>query len=66
LWLGSKQLAGRHDAVTVELRKLRRNLLGPTGVAAVPGSLDQAVASYQAARGEQERRFGARYHGLPS
>jgi hypothetical protein len=57
LWLGSKHLAGRHDVVTSELRKLHRHLLDPMGVTAVPASLDEAVAGYRAARDELERRF---------
>lgn len=60
LWLGSKQLAGRDDVVTAELRKLHAHLLGPLGVAAVPGSLGQAVAGYQAARQDQEKVFRRR------
>jgi hypothetical protein len=55
-WLGSKQLTGQHDVATAELRKLHGHLLGPLGVAAVPGSLDEALAAYRAARTEWEKR----------
>lgn len=57
LWLASKQLAGRHDVVTGELRKLHGHLLRPLGVAALPDSLDGAVAAYRAARTEWEKRL---------
>jgi hypothetical protein len=60
LWLGSKQLAGRDDVVAVELRKLHAHLLAPLGVAAIPGSLGQAVTEYQAARDGREMAFGRR------
>src|SRR5258707_14073214 len=50
LWLGSKQLAGRDDVVAAQLGKLHAHLLGPMGVAAVPGRLGQAIAPYRAAR----------------
>ncbi len=60
LWLGSKQLAGRDDVVTAELRKMHAHLLGPMGVAAVPGSLGQAVNEYRAARKEREKEFRCR------
>jgi hypothetical protein len=43
--------------VTAELRKLHGHLLGPLGVAAVPGSLDEALAAYRAARTEWEKRL---------
>jgi hypothetical protein len=55
LWLASKQLAGRDDVVTAELRKLHAHLLVPLGIPAVPGSLSQAVAVYRAARDDRER-----------
>lgn len=60
LWLGSKQLAGRDDVVTTELRKLHAHLLGPLGVADVPGSLGRAVAEYRAARADQEKALRCR------
>jgi hypothetical protein len=60
LWLGSKQLAGRDDVVTAELGKMHAHLLGPLGVAAVPGSLGQAVADYRTARGNRETAFRCR------
>ena len=40
-----------------ELRKLHGHLLGPLGVAAMPGSLDEALAAYRAARTEWEKRL---------
>jgi hypothetical protein len=60
LWLGSKQLAGRHDVVAVELRKMHAHLLAPLGVAAITGSLGQAVAEYQAARDAREKALRVR------
>jgi hypothetical protein len=52
LWPGSKQLTDQHHVVTADLHKLHGHLLGPLGVAAVPGSLDEALAGYRAARTE--------------
>jgi predicted nucleotidyltransferase len=60
LWLGSKQRGGREDVVAAELGKLHAHLLGPLGVAAVPGSLRQAVAEYRAAREDREKALGCR------
>lgn len=60
LWLGSKQLAGRAGVVTSELSKMHAHLLGPLGVAAVPGSLAQAVAAYRAARADREKALRCR------
>jgi hypothetical protein len=57
LWLGSKQLAGRHDVVTAELPKLHAHLLGPLGVAAVPANIGEAVSCYRAARDDFEKRL---------
>jgi len=56
LWLASKHLAGRNDVVTAELGKLHAHLLAPLGVAAIPDSLDEAVAGYEAARDGWEKR----------
>jgi hypothetical protein len=60
LWLGSKQLGGRHELVTAELRKMHTHLLGPLGVPAVPASIGQAVTGYRAARDNWETRLGRR------
>ncbi len=60
LWLASKHLAGRNDVVTAELGKLHAHLLAPLGVAAVPDSLDEAVAGYKAAREGWEKRLRRR------
>ena len=57
LWLGSKQLAGRDDVVITELRKLHAHLLGPLGVMAVPGSLEEALAEYRPALAAWQRRL---------
>jgi hypothetical protein len=55
LWLGSKTLHGRTDLVDDELRKLRRNLLAPLGVATPPTTIDTAVSDYRRARDRRER-----------
>jgi Nucleotidyltransferase domain len=60
LWLGSKQRAGRADEVSAELGRMHAHLLGPLGVAAVPGSLAQAVAEYRAARADREKALRCR------
>jgi hypothetical protein len=57
LWLGSKQLAGRSDVVTAELRKLHGHLLAPLGVTAAPGSLDEALVRYRTARTAWQQRL---------
>jgi hypothetical protein len=58
LWLRSKQQAGKVGIVASELAKLQDHLLGPLGVISVPQTIDQAVAEYQMARAEWERRLG--------
>jgi hypothetical protein len=60
LWLGSKQLAGRDDAVAAQLGKMHAHLLRPMGVAAVPVSLGQAIDVYRAARDNREKAFRCR------
>jgi hypothetical protein len=60
LWLRGKEAAGKTEQVASELQKLFEHLLGPLGAEAPPSSVDQAVASYRAARGRAERRFGRR------
>jgi hypothetical protein len=60
LWLASKRLAGRNELVTAELGKLHAHLLAPLGVAAIPDSLDEAVAGYEAARDGWEKRLRRR------
>jgi predicted nucleotidyltransferase len=60
LWLGSKQLAGRGDEVSAELGRMHAHLLGPLGVAAVPGSLAQAIAEYRAARADRAKALRCR------
>jgi hypothetical protein len=39
---------------------MHAHLLGPLGVAAVPGNLGQAVADYRTARGNRETEFRCR------
>jgi hypothetical protein len=60
LWLGSKQLAGRDDALAAQLRKMHAHLLAPMGVAAVPVSLGQAIAVYRAVRDTWDTAFRCR------
>ncbi len=60
LWLRSKQLAGKHGLVEAELGKLHNHLLGPLGVMQAPGTIELAIAGYQTARTQWERRLGMR------
>jgi hypothetical protein len=57
LWLASKREKREDELVRRELTKLRDHLLGPLGVARVPGSIGAAVERYRAARDEREREF---------
>ena len=55
LWLGGKQLGGKHELVAAMLGGLMfEHLLAPLGVAAPPRSLDEAVAGYLSARAARE------------
>jgi hypothetical protein len=58
VWLGGKVLAGRTDLVAEELRKMQQHLLGPLGVTSPPATVEEAVAAYQLARDQLERRWG--------
>ena len=58
LWLKTKECAGKREQVTAELQKLFGHLLGPLGVERAPGSVEEAVESYRAARNRAEQRFG--------
>jgi hypothetical protein len=58
LWLKGKEAGGKQELVQTELQKLFRHLLGPLGARRAPSSVAEAVASYQAARDQAERRFG--------
>jgi hypothetical protein len=57
VWLGGKVLAGKTDLVAEELRKMQRHLLGPLGVISPPPTVEEAVAAYQLARDQLERRW---------
>jgi hypothetical protein len=57
VWLGGKVLAGKTDLVAEELRKMQRHLLGPLGVTSPPATVEEAVAAYQLARDQLERRW---------
>jgi hypothetical protein len=57
LWLASKRSAGREELVDRELVKLHRHLLGPMGVDAPPGSIEQALVVYTRERARLESRF---------
>jgi hypothetical protein len=58
LWLKSKEVAVKSEQVALELDKLHGHLLAPLGVQQPPSSVAEAVASYRAARGRAEARFG--------
>lgn len=58
LWLGSKALRGQRQLVSDELAKMHWFLLAPLGVASVPVSLDEAVASYDRARAQAMAALG--------
>jgi hypothetical protein len=58
LWLRSKRASGNVELFGSELDKLFVYILDPMGVEFRPESLDQAVASYLAARERLEKRFG--------
>jgi hypothetical protein len=57
LWLAAKRLAGKDDLVTAELSKMHDHLLAPMGISAAPGSLDEALALYVAARSSLEQQL---------
>ena len=54
LWLGSKQLGGKHQLVRDELAKMTEHLLGPAGIERLPSSLEEAIRSYLPARASLE------------
>ncbi len=57
LWLCAKQHAGKGDLVRTQLVRMFEHLLGPLGMASVPTSLEDAVASYQVLRSRREAEF---------
>jgi Nucleotidyltransferase domain len=61
LWLGGKQLSGKHELVRAHLGGLMfEHLLRPVGVADRPGSISEALDGYLEARAKREREFGTR------
>jgi hypothetical protein len=58
LWLTSKVAAHKTELVRAELDKLFVHLLQPMNVDGPPGSIDDAVTSYVAARERLERALG--------
>jgi hypothetical protein len=58
LWLAGKALRGERTRVADELTKMHGFLLAPLGIGSVPGSLDEAVASYQRARAQAADALG--------
>jgi predicted nucleotidyltransferase len=58
LWLSSKVAAQKTELVGEELAKLFTHVLAPVGLETAPQSLDDAVASYVAARDQLERVLG--------
>jgi hypothetical protein len=57
-WLASKHLAGEHTQVAQELAKLARHMLGPLEAHSVPDTIEDAIATYVAARSDAEQRLG--------
>lgn len=60
VWLASKDLGGRDELVRDQLALLQDHLLGPLGVAAAPGSVQDAVEAYVAARDRRGQELGVR------
>jgi Nucleotidyltransferase domain len=60
LWLAAKRAAGRTRLVAEQLTSMSHHLLRPMGVDTVPGSIQDAVDTYLAARGRLESRFDIR------
>jgi predicted nucleotidyltransferase len=57
-WLASKHVAGGHTQVAPEFAKLAHHVLGPLGAHAVPDTIEEAIATYVAARADAELRLG--------
>jgi hypothetical protein len=57
-WLITKEAAGRRDLVAEHLPQMHEHLLRPLGIAAVPESIDAAIAAFVARRDELEREYG--------
>jgi hypothetical protein len=58
LWLASKRQRGEADLVREQLGLMTEHLLGPLGVAEVPGSIEEAIVAYRAARDREEAELG--------
>jgi predicted nucleotidyltransferase len=63
LWLSAKQYAGKRDVIRTHLVRMFEHLLGPLGMAKVPISLKEAVASYQVLRSRREAEFSVNVSG---
>jgi predicted nucleotidyltransferase len=59
-WAGSKVAAGDRGHLEWHLPLLSTMLLQPLGVAAIPGTVEEAVRLYVAARSAAEKSFGLR------
>lgn len=58
LWIAAKDSAGKAGVVRAELAKMHTHLLGPLGAKNTPGTIEEAVELYLAARRDAETRFG--------
>ena len=58
LWLASKRQRGKDDLVREQLGLMGVHLLRPLGVAEVPGSIEEAIGAYRAARDRREAELG--------
>ena len=57
-WLTTKASVGRNDLVAEHLPQLHRHLLGPLGVATVPGDVEATILAFVARRDALEREYG--------
>ena len=58
LWLASKRERGEEELVHEQLLLMTEHLLEPIGVTSVPGSLEEAIERYRAARDRREAELG--------
>lgn len=58
LWLEQKRRGGRADVLETGLEHMYALMLSPLGVESTPGSVEEALAAYLAARERLESRFG--------
>jgi predicted nucleotidyltransferase len=58
LWMASKRQRGETDLVGEQLELMTEHLLRPLGAAEVPGSIEEAIAAYRAARDRRGSELG--------